>query len=227
MSPALAAAITAACRRSGALVIADEVQSGCGRTGAFLASPALGLQPDLVALGKALGAGVPVGAAMVSAEVAQSISAGDHGTTYGGNPLACRAALTFLDALDAGLLSSITRVSGHLMTRLRDLAARHPGAVREVRGSGLIAGLDCAADAAPLVTAALERDPINRTATTVIRLLPRIVTEADADEAVFSTGFSPRHAVDRCCDSTGRASRACVTLRSQSHVKRVTSCAAR
>jgi predicted acetylornithine/succinylornithine family transaminase len=185
IAPTLAAAIDAACRRTGALLIADEVQSGCGRTGAFLASPALGLRPDLVALGKALGAGFPVGAAMVSAGVAAGISAGDHGTTYGGNLLACRAALTFLDALDAGLLTSIPRVSAHLMTRLRALAARHPAAIREVRGSGLIAGLDCAADAAPIVNAALERGLlVNRTSTTVVRLLPPyIVTEADVDEA--------------------------------------------
>jgi predicted acetylornithine/succinylornithine family transaminase len=185
IAPALAAAIDAACRRTGALLVADEVQSGCGRTGAFLASPALGLRPDLVALGKALGAGFPVGAAMVSAGVAAGISAGDHGTTYGGNLLACRAALTFLDALDAGLLASIPRVSAHLMARLRALAARHPAAIREVRGSGLIAGLDCTADAAPIVNAALERGLlVNRTSTTVVRLLPPyIVTEADVDEA--------------------------------------------
>lgn len=185
IAPALAAAITAACRRTGALLIADEVQSGCGRTGAFLASPALGLSPDLIALGKALGAGFPVGATMVSATVAPSISAGDHGTTYGGNLLACRAALTFLDALDGGLLASMSRVAAHLMSRLRDLAVRHPAVVREVRGAGFIAGLDCADDAAPFVNAALERGLlVNRTATTVIRLLPPyIATEAEVNEA--------------------------------------------
>ena len=184
--PALASAITAACRRTGTLLIADEVQTGCGRTGAFLASPALGLAPDLVALGKALGAGFPVGAAMVSRDVAAAVSAGDHGTTYGGNLLACRAALTFLDELDRGVLAAIPRLSAHLFARLRDLAARHPGAVVEVRGAGLMAGLECTADATPIVAAALERGLlVNRTATTVVRLLPAyIVTEADIDEAV-------------------------------------------
>jgi acetylornithine/N-succinyldiaminopimelate aminotransferase len=185
ISPALAQAITAACRRTGALLIADEVQSGSGRTGAFLASPALGLQPDLVALGKALGAGFPVGAAMVGAKVAPAVSPGDHGTTYGGNLLACRAALVFLDALEGGLLASIPRVSAHLFNRLRDLAVKHPKAIVDVRGSGLIAGLECAADAAPIVNAALDRGLlVNRTATTVIRLLPPyVVTEAEVDEA--------------------------------------------
>jgi predicted acetylornithine/succinylornithine family transaminase len=186
ISAELATAIEAACRQTGALLIADEVQSGCGRTGAFLASPALGLTPDLIALGKALGAGFPVGAAMVSRAVAETISPGDHGTTYGGNLLACRAALVFLDALESGLLESIPRLSSYLFGRLRDLAARHPQPIGDVRGTGLIAGLECASDAQPIVTAALEHGLlVNRTATTVIRLLPPyIVSEADVDEAV-------------------------------------------
>jgi predicted acetylornithine/succinylornithine family transaminase len=186
IAPAMAAAIAAACRRSGALLIADEVQTGCGRTGAFLASPALGLSPDLVALGKALGAGFPVGAAMVSADVAAAVSAGDHGTTYGGNLLACRAALVFLDELDRGVLASIPRVSAHLFARLRELAGRHSSTIVEVRGAGLMAGLQCAGDTTPIVAAALERGLlVNRTAVSVVRLLPAyIVTESEIDEAV-------------------------------------------
>src|SRR5439155_1023085 len=82
-----------------------------------------GLHPNLMALGKALGAGVPIGAAMCDAQVAKTISAGDHGTTYGGNLLACRAALVFLDALEGGLLDQIRRVSSHLFTGLRALHA--------------------------------------------------------------------------------------------------------
>ncbi len=186
ISAEMAAAIAAACRRSGALLIADEVQTGCGRTGAFLASPALGLTPDLVALGKALGAGFPVGAAMVSRDVAAAVSAGDHGTTYGGNLLACRAALTFLDELDRGLLAAVPARSAHLFARLRDLAGRHPGAIAEVRGAGLMAGLQCAADTTPIVAAARARGLlVNRTAATVVRLLPAyLVTDAEIDEAV-------------------------------------------
>jgi acetylornithine/succinyldiaminopimelate/putrescine aminotransferase len=186
IAPAMAGAIAAACRRSGALLIADEVQTGCGRTGAFLASPALGLTPDLVALGKALGAGFPVGAAMVSRDVAAAVSAGDHGTTYGGNLLACRAALTFLEELDRGVLAAIPRLSAYLFARLRELAARHSGAIVDVRGAGLMAGLQCAADSTPVVAAALDRGLlVNRTAATVVRLLPAyIVTEGEIDEAV-------------------------------------------
>lgn len=186
VSPALADAITAACRRTGALLIADEVQSGSGRTGAFLYSPAAGLSPDLVALGKALGGGVPVGAAMISGRVAAAVSAGDHGTTYGGNLLACRAALTFLDALDAGLQVAVGRMGRHLHARLRALAESRPDVIKEVRGAGLIAGLDLVHDAQATVNAALTRGLlINRTATTVIRLLPPfIVSEADIDRAV-------------------------------------------
>ena len=112
------------------------------------------MTPDLVALGKALGAGFPIGAAMVSRDVAAAISAGDHGTTYGGNLLACRAALTFLDELDRGILATIPRVSAHLFSRLNELTARHPAAIREVRGIGLMAGLECASDAAPFIAAA-------------------------------------------------------------------------
>jgi acetylornithine/N-succinyldiaminopimelate aminotransferase len=184
-SPAMVQAIEDACARTGALLIADEVQSGSGRTGAFLASPAAGLTPDLIALGKALGAGMPVGAAMVSADVAAAISAGDHGTTYGGNLLACRAALVFLDALDSGLLAHVRDVSMHLFGSLQALKARH-SAIRAVRGAGVIAGLDLDRDATPVVAAALDRGLlINRTSTTVVRLLPPyIVANEHVDEAV-------------------------------------------
>ena len=183
--PALAAAIEAACKRTSALLIADEVQSGSGRTGAFLHSPALGLTPDLVALAKALGAGFPVGAVMLSKEVAAAVAAGDHGTTYGGNLMACRAALTFLDELQ-GLGESMRRVSRYFFDKLEGMQSRSEGAIREVRGAGLFAGLDLAFDAAPVVPAALSRGVlVNRTSGSVIRLLPPyIINEAHVDEAV-------------------------------------------
>ena len=137
LTPAFAAAITEAASRTGALIIADEVQSGLGRTGYPFYSPVLGLHPHLISIGKALGGGVPVGAALVSQEVADTISFGDHGSTYGGNLLACRAALCFLDELDGGgLLGQVARVGDHLERGLRSLAARHP-VIKEVRGAGL------------------------------------------------------------------------------------------
>lgn len=178
-------AISAACARTGALLIADEVQSGSGRTGQFLYSPAIGLAPDLVALGKALGGGMPIGVAMLSEQVAGTITAGDHGTTYGGNLLACRAGLVVLDELERGVQASVRRASAHLFAGLRALGARHKSIV-DIRGAGLMAGIDFVTDAAPLVTAALERGLlINRTATTVIRLLPPyVITEQDIDEGL-------------------------------------------
>jgi len=188
--PALASAIAEASKQTGALVIADEVQSGSWRTGAFLHSGAIGLRPDLVALAKALGAGVPVGAVLMTDRIAGAISAGDHGTTYGGNLLACRAALTFLDVVDGGVGESLRRVSAYLFERLRALAAASHGTIVEIRGAGMIVGLELAADALPVVNAALERGLIvNRTSGNVVRLLPPyIVTERDVDEATDILG---------------------------------------
>jgi len=186
LTPAFAAAIMEASVKTGALVIADEVQSGLGRTGYPFYSGALGLRPHLISIGKALGGGVAVGAALVSQDVADTISYGDHGTTYGGNLLACRAALCFLDELvGGGLLARIGRVGRHLEQQLKAMAARLP-VIKEVRGAGLIWGLELTRDAAPVVPEALARGVIvNRTAETVVRLLPPlIITEPDIDLAL-------------------------------------------
>jgi acetylornithine/succinyldiaminopimelate/putrescine aminotransferase len=186
LTPAFAAAINEACAKTGALFIADEVQSGLGRTGYPFYFAALGLKPHLVSVGKALGGGVPVGAALVSQEVADAISYGDHGSTYGGNLLACRAALCVLDELvGGGLLAHIGRIGHHFEQRLKAIAAKRP-IVKEVRGRGLMWGLDLTRDAGPVVPAALERGVVvNRTAETVVRLLPPLViTEAEADEGL-------------------------------------------
>ena len=186
LTPAFAAAITAAAATTGALLIADEVQCGLGRTGYPFYAPVLGLHPHLVSIGKALGGGVAVGAALVSQEVADTIAFGDHGSTYGGNLLACRAALCFLDELDTGgLLGRVARVGDHLERGLRSMAARHP-LIKEIRGAGLIWGLELTRDAAPVVQEGLARGVIvNRTAETVVRLLPPLViTETEIDEAL-------------------------------------------
>jgi acetylornithine/N-succinyldiaminopimelate aminotransferase len=186
LTPAFAQAISDACRQTGALFIADEVQSGLGRTGYPFYFAALGMKPHLVAIGKALGGGVPVGAALVSQEVADTISFGDHGSTYGGNLLACRAALCFLDELvGGGILAHVGRVGGHFERRLKEIAAAHP-MVKEVRGRGLMWGLELDRDAAPVVPAALGRGVIvNRTAERVIRLLPPLImTESEIDESL-------------------------------------------
>jgi acetylornithine aminotransferase/acetylornithine/N-succinyldiaminopimelate aminotransferase len=178
MSQAFADAIAEACRKTGTLYIADEVQTGLGRTGVPFLFQSLGLKPDLVSVGKALGAGVPVGAALVSERVAQAIVPGDHGTTYGGNLLACRAALFFLEQLmDHGLLDHVTAVGAHLERHLRTLALKHP-VVLETRGAGLMRALELRIDAAPVVDLARERGLlVNRTDTTVVRMLPPLNVE--------------------------------------------------
>jgi acetylornithine/N-succinyldiaminopimelate aminotransferase len=186
LTPAFAAAVNEASQRTGALIIADEVQSGCGRTGYPFYSAAIGLKPHLMALGKALGAGVPIGATLVSSEVATKIMAGDHGTTYGGNLLACRAALCFIDELvGGGLLSQVGRTGQHLEQKLQALKAKH-SCIVEVRGAGLMRGIELDRDAAAIVPAALKRGVVvNRTAENVIRLLPPfVISEADLDEGL-------------------------------------------
>jgi acetylornithine/N-succinyldiaminopimelate aminotransferase len=186
LSQAMADAITAACKKTGALLIADEVQSGLGRTGVPFYSTVLGMKPDLMALGKALGAGVPIGAAMFTDRVAAAAAPGDHGSTYGGNLLACRAALTFLEELiDRDLVGHVAKAGAHLEKGLRAIKERRP-AVREIRGAGLMWGLDLDRPALPVVDAALQRGLlVNRTSETVVRLLPPyIITPAEIDEAL-------------------------------------------
>jgi predicted acetylornithine/succinylornithine family transaminase len=183
---AMATAIEAACTRTGALLIADEIQCGLGRTGAPFYYQTLGLTPDLATVGKALGGGVPVGAALVSEDVAAKVLPGDHGTTYGGNLLATRAALVVLEELmDRGLQAHVAEVGAYFGERLQALAGRHP-LVREVRGAGVMRALELTADATPVVEGALKRGLlVNRTAERVVRLLPPyIVTPRDVDEAI-------------------------------------------
>ncbi len=186
LSPGMAAAVTEACERTGALLIADEVQCGLGRTGHAFYAPVLGLRPDIMAIGKSLGAGVPIAATLFTDRVAAAASFGDHGSTYGGNLLACRGALVFLEELvDNGLMAHVAEVGEHLAAGLCDLAARH-ASIREIRGKGLMWGLDLDRPAAPVIDAAIaEGLLVNRTADTVIRLLPPyIITPAEIDEAV-------------------------------------------
>jgi predicted acetylornithine/succinylornithine family transaminase len=186
LSREFADTITEACRQTGTLLIADEVQTGLGRTGYPFHSQALGWTPDLISVGKALGAGVPVGAALISERVAGTISPGDHGSTYGGNLLATRAAAFFLAQLtDGGLLDHVRAVSPHFERRLRALALKHPIVV-DVRGAGLMRGLELRVDAAPVIDRAREGGLlVNRTAERVVRMLPPLTIEAaDLDRAV-------------------------------------------
>jgi len=183
---AMGAAIMDAARATGALVIADEVQCGLGRTGRAFYSPVIGVEPDLMAIGKSLGAGVPIAAALFSERVAAAAAFGDHGSTYGGNLLACRAALVFLDELESGgLMTHVARAGEHLSVLLNHLQSRHP-MIQDVRGEGLMWGLDLDRPAAPIVDAAIQQGLlVNRTADTVVRLLPPyIITNEELDEAI-------------------------------------------
>jgi acetylornithine/N-succinyldiaminopimelate aminotransferase len=186
LSGRMAQAISEACRASGALLIADEVQCGLGRTGVPFYSHVLALQPDMMAIGKALGGGVPIGAALFTDRIAKAAVFGDHGSTYGGNLLACRAALVFLEELvDRDLLSHVAQTGAHLEEGLRAIGRRR-SIVRDIRGAGLMWGLELDRPAAPVVDAALQSGLlVNRTAETVVRLLPPyVITQQDIDEAL-------------------------------------------
>jgi predicted acetylornithine/succinylornithine family transaminase len=178
-------AVNEICRRTGTLLIADEVQCGLGRTGRAFYFQTLGMNPDLVPVGKALAGGVPMGAALVKEDVAAALAFGDHGTTFGGNLLACRAALVCLDELTAGLMEHVKETGAHLEAKLREMQKKHP-AIVEVRGAGLMWGLELNVDAAPVHEAAIRQGVlVNRTAGTVIRLLPPlIITEGELDRAL-------------------------------------------
>jgi acetylornithine/succinyldiaminopimelate/putrescine aminotransferase len=146
----------------------------------------VGLHPDLMALGKALGAGVPIGAILMSQDVADAISPGDHGTTYGGNLLACRAALVFLDAMEHGGLDRVRVAGTRLAAGLRALATRHP-VITDVRGAGLMRGLEMTVEAATRVVdgALAHRLLVNRAAGRVVRLLPPLtVSDEEIDEGL-------------------------------------------
>jgi acetylornithine/N-succinyldiaminopimelate aminotransferase len=126
----------------GALLLLDEVQTGVGRTGRFLAAEYDGVVPDAVALAKALGGGVPVGAMVCRNELEQALPPGSHGSTFGGNPLASAAALAVLETLEAeGLIARAARTGAHLAGRLTELAERHPKQVELARGRGLLQAL--------------------------------------------------------------------------------------
>jgi predicted acetylornithine/succinylornithine family transaminase len=178
-----AEAIARVTQKTGTLLIADEIQCGLGRTGYPFHFKAFGWTPDLVTVGKAIGSGVPVGAALVGEHVASQIFAGDHGTTYGGNLLATRAALFVLEELEK-LAPNIEEMGSRFERNLLELQRKHK-VVASVRGAGLMRGLELTVDAQPVVAAALQNGLlVNRTAEKVVRILPPlIVTAAEIDEA--------------------------------------------
>ncbi|MBW4437525.1 MAG: aspartate aminotransferase family protein [Pleurocapsa minor GSE-CHR-MK-17-07R] len=170
------AAVQAACRANGTLLIMDEVQTGFGRTGQLFAHHADGVQPDLLCLAKSIAGGLPMGA-VVMAGALGPLPPASHGTTFGGNPLACAAALATLDVLTAtDLVPRALALGEAARDRLR--AGLHENAYREVRGRGLLIGIELRAKVAPVLRALQERGVLALPAgATVLRLLPPLVME--------------------------------------------------
>ena len=168
-------------REVGALLCVDEVQAGLGRTGTFFAYEQLGIEPDLVTLAKGLGNGLPIGALLVREGVADAIGPGDHGSTFGGNPVASAAACAVVEAIDDALLENVAARGAQLSAGLEKLSG-----VREVRGRGLLLAGLLDRDASPVVDECRARGLLVLTAgPDVLRLLPPlVVTEAEVDEAL-------------------------------------------
>jgi acetylornithine aminotransferase/acetylornithine/N-succinyldiaminopimelate aminotransferase len=163
---------------TGALLIADEIQSGLGRTGKWFAYQQFGIRPDITTLAKPLAGGLPLGAMLCTEEASRAIHPGLHGTTFGGGPLACAVAIAVIDAIEQeGLLSNIRETGAYFKGQLHDLAAKHESIV-DVRGMGLMLAMEMnSADLAKRIVAKMleRRILINRTSETVLRFLPPFI----------------------------------------------------
>jgi len=164
--------------RHRAALIFDEIQCGLGRTGTIFAFQSFGVIPDIVAIAKPIAAGLPLGAFLAKEEFASAISPGQHGTTFGGGPLACRVALEFLAIVEEErLLENVNRVGAYLRQALNDLVGKR-AAAKEVRGRGFIQGIQLEVPARPIVDAALAEGVLfNSTQDTVVRFLPPFLLE--------------------------------------------------
>ncbi|HEY1316031.1 MAG TPA: acetylornithine/succinylornithine family transaminase [Gaiella sp.] len=174
-------------REVGALLWVDEVQTGVGRTGTFFAYEQLGLEPDLVTLAKGLGNGLPVGALLVRPGAADAVGPGDHGATFGGNPVACAAACAVVESIDDELLADVLERGRQLVTGLSGLSG-----VEHLRGRGLMVAAVLDREVAPVVDACREAGLLVLTAGAppgVLRLLPPlVVSEAEIDQALAILG---------------------------------------
>jgi acetylornithine/N-succinyldiaminopimelate aminotransferase len=186
LSPEFLEAARELTRSTGALLIADEIQSGMGRTGRWCAYQHYGILPDVITLAKPLAGGIPLGALLCTEEAARAIHAGMHGTTFGGGPLACAVALAVLDTIERDrLLDHVTVIGTYFRGKLDQLAKNHPSVV-EVRGLGLMLALELdSADLAKHVLAEMMRRRIliNRTSETVLRFLPPYILEREHVDA--------------------------------------------
>lgn len=175
----------------GFLVIADEIQSGLGRTGRLFAFEHFNIEPDIVVVAKAIGGGLPLGAFLGVKKLAEVFAPGMHGTTFGGNPVACAAGLaTMHEILHEGIMENAARMGMHLMNSLEQIKMSCPDLVADVRGKGLMVGLELKLDGAELVDALVSKGVLlNLTNSTVLRWLPPLNIQRDhLDTAIDVVG---------------------------------------
>jgi acetylornithine/N-succinyldiaminopimelate aminotransferase len=167
------------CDAQGILLILDEVQTGVGRTGRLFAYEEAGITPDIMAIGKGIGGGFPLGACLATERAAKGMTPGSHGSTYGGNPLAMAAGNAVLDVvLEPDFLPSVRRAAGYMQQSLAGLAAEHPSVIEELRGHGLLLGLKLQVPAAAFIAKLRERGLLAIGATdNVVRLVPPLNIE--------------------------------------------------
>ncbi len=185
--PQFLRALRALCDEHGILLIADEIQCGMGRTGKLFAHEWAGIAPDIMPIAKAIGGGFPLGACLATQEAARGMTAGTHGSTFGGNPLAMAVGNATLDIiLEEGFLDRVQQAALKLSQKLAMIADEHSGIIEEVRGQGLMLGLKCRVPNTDLVAAlGDEHMLVVGAGDNVVRLLPPlIVSDADLDEAV-------------------------------------------
>lgn len=181
------AAIRALCDRTGALMVLDEVQSGMGRTGKLFAHEWAGITPDIMMVAKGIGGGFPLGAVLATAEAASGMAAGTHGSTYGGNPLACAVGARVMEIIaDPAFLAEVNRKAALLRQKLEGLVAAHPGVFEAVRGQGLMLGLRCRVAPGDVVKAGYAEHVLTvAAADNTLRLLPPLtISDAEIAEAV-------------------------------------------
>ena len=179
--------VRALCDKYNAVLIFDEVQCGMGRTGTFFGCQQFGVKPDIVTLAKGLAGGVPIGAFMATDKVASAFHAGDHGSTFGGNPLACAAACVVLDALiDGNLMENAKEIGAYLQSKFEEYKAKYPNLIKEVRGRGLILGMELTRPGREIANECLDYGAIiNCTAGNVLRFVPPLnITKAHVDELI-------------------------------------------
>ncbi|MGH2349290.1 MAG: acetylornithine transaminase [bacterium] len=184
--PGYLRAVRAVCDEGGLLLILDEIQTGIGRTGRLFAYEHAGIEPDIMTLAKGLGGGFPIGAMLAKETPARAFQPGSHGSTFGGNPLACAAALAVLTTIEREhLVDNAANVGTYLLQRLHALAVSHP-VITAVRGQGLMVAVDLATEAALVVDACRAHGLlVNAVQAATLRLVPPlIVTPADVDEAI-------------------------------------------